>query len=79
MRLHKGEILFRQGETGPLFELKSGLLKIVRVHEDGHLIVVNLITPGEVIPHHSLVSQQPYHGTAIALTTSETEIISSEH
>lgn len=77
MIIHKGEIVFRQGERGPLFRLKSGLLKIVRVHEDGHMIVVNLIVAGEVIPHHSLVSEQPYHGTAIALTTSELEVIPS--
>ena len=77
MIVHKGETVFRQGENGPLFRLKSGLLKIVRVHEDGHMIVVNLIVAGEVIPHHSLVSQQPYHGTAVALTTCELDIIPS--
>lgn len=78
MKLHKGEVLFRQGEYGPLYRLKSGLLKIVRVHEDGNMIVVNLIVPGEVIPHHSLVSQQPYHGTAIALMTSDIDMIPNE-
>ncbi|WP_214627128.1 Crp/Fnr family transcriptional regulator [Paenibacillus agaridevorans] len=77
MIVHKGETVFRQGDNGPLFRLKSGLLKIVRVHEDGHMIVVNLIVAGEVIPHHSLVSEQPYHGTAIALMTSELETIPS--
>ncbi|MHA6481551.1 Crp/Fnr family transcriptional regulator [Paenibacillus sp. strain BS8-2] len=77
MIVHKGEVVFRQGESGPLFRLKSGLLKIVRVHEDGHIIVVNLIVAGEVIPHHSLVSEQPYHGTAIAMITSEIEVIPS--
>ncbi|WP_168123130.1 Crp/Fnr family transcriptional regulator [Paenibacillus sp. HB172176] len=78
MKLHKGEILFRQGEQGPLYTLKSGILKITRVHEDGHQIVVNLITPGETIPHHSLISPHPYHGTAIALTTSEIEFVDTE-
>lgn len=29
MILHKGEILFRQGDTGPLYHLHKGLLKIV--------------------------------------------------
>ena len=78
MKLHKGEILFRQGEQGPLYELKSGMLKITRVHEDGHQIVVNLITPGETIPHHSLISPKPYHGTATALISSEIEPVNTE-
>ncbi len=77
MILHKGETLFRQGETGPLYHLKNGLLKIVRVHEDGTTILVNIIVPNEVIPHHSLISPNPYYGTAIALMTSEIEVLSA--
>lgn len=76
MILHKGETLFRQGEAGPLFHLKSGLLKIVRVHKDGTTILVNVIVPNEIIPHHSLISPNPYYGTAIALVTCEIEVLS---
>lgn len=75
MILHKGDTLFRQGETGPLYKLKSGLLKIVRIHEDGTPTLVNIIVPQEIIPHHSLISSHPYYGTAIALMTSEVEVI----
>ena len=78
MILHKGETLFRQGETGPLYHLKSGLLKIVRVHADGTVILVNIIVPGEIIPHHSLISPNPYYGTAIAMVTSEIEVLSAQ-
>ncbi|MCR8658618.1 Crp/Fnr family transcriptional regulator [Paenibacillus endoradicis] len=75
MLLHKGEILFRQGDSGSLFHLKSGLLKIVRIHPDGTQILVNIIVPDETIPHHSLISANPCYGTAIALVTSEVDII----
>ncbi|MCZ8512491.1 Crp/Fnr family transcriptional regulator [Paenibacillus filicis] len=75
MLLHKGETLFRQGETGPLYRIRSGLLKIVRIHEDGTPVLMNIIVPGEIIPHHSLISPKEYHGTAIALVKSEIEII----
>ncbi|WP_159881468.1 Crp/Fnr family transcriptional regulator [Paenibacillus puerhi] len=75
MLLHKGEILFRQGESGPLFRLQSGLLKIIRVHEDGHFILVNIIVPGETIPHHSLLTPNPYYGTAVALVTCEVDVL----
>jgi len=75
MILHKGETLFRQGETGPLYRVKSGLLKIMRVHADGNAILVNVIVPNEMIPHHSLISPNPYFGTAVALVTCEIEVI----
>lgn len=55
MILHKGETLFRQGVSGPLYRLRKGMLKIVRLHEDGTPTLVNLIVPGETIPHHSLI------------------------
>lgn len=76
--IHKGEVLFRQGESGTLYHLKSGLLKICRLHEDGTQILVNIITPDEIIPHHSLIAPNIYHGTAIALVTCEIEQINSE-
>lgn len=75
MILHKGETLFRQGDAGPLYHLKSGMLKIVRLHEDGAQILVNLIVPDEIIPHHSLISPKPYYGTATALVTCEIEVL----
>jgi len=78
MILHKGETLFRQGESGPLYHLRSGLLKIVRVHKDGSQFLVNIIVPDEIIPHHSLISPNPYYGTAVALVTSEVEMLSQQ-
>ncbi|NHN28579.1 Crp/Fnr family transcriptional regulator [Paenibacillus agricola] len=75
MILHKGETLFHQGELGPLYQLKSGLLKIGRLHEDGNSILLNIIVPDEIIPHHSLISPNAYHGTAVALMTCEIEVL----
>ncbi|NQX70193.1 Crp/Fnr family transcriptional regulator [Paenibacillus alba] len=78
MILHKGETLFRQGEKGGLYRLQSGLLKIVRVHEDGTPTLVNMIVPEETIPHHSLLSPIPNYGTAIALVTCQIERLPAE-
>ncbi|ANX14268.1 Crp/Fnr family transcriptional regulator [Fictibacillus arsenicus] len=78
MFIAKGETLFRQGEEGPLFKLDKGLLKIVRVHEDGSQLLLNLIVPGEMIPHHSLTSHKEYNGSAIALLPSEVTRIDPE-
>ncbi|EFM09194.1 putative transcriptional regulator, Crp/Fnr family [Paenibacillus curdlanolyticus YK9] len=77
MLLHRNDILFRQGETGPLYRMESGLLKIVRVQEDGKQLLLNFIVPGEMIPHHSLISPKAYHGTAIALTTCQVEPVAA--
>lgn len=78
MILHKGEVLFYQGELGPLYDIKSGLFKITRSHPDGSEFLVNIIIPGEKIPHHSLLTHKEYYGTATALIQSEVEIINPE-
>ncbi len=71
--LHKGDILFRQGEEGSLYFIKTGLLKVIRLQEDGTPFLFNIIVPGETIPHHSLISPKEYHGTAIALIKTEVQ------
>ncbi|MDQ0417492.1 CRP-like cAMP-binding protein [Croceifilum oryzae] len=70
--LYRGEILFRQEDRGDyLYYLESGLLKVTRMKEDGSTTLLNILVPGETFPHHSLVSPKDYHGTVIALATSE--------
>ena len=76
MILHKGEFLFRQGDSCEfLYKVKSGLFKVTRLHENGNMVLFNILYPGETVPHHSLISPKEAHGTAIALMRSEVEII----
>jgi CRP-like cAMP-binding protein len=76
MILHKGEVLFRQGDGGEnLYRVKSGLFKVTRLHENGNMVLFNLLYPGETVPHHSLISPKEAHGTAVAMMKSEVEII----
>lgn len=76
MILHKGEILFRQGDDGVfLYHIKSGMFKVTRLHENGNMVLFNILYPGEMVPHHSLISPKETHGTAIALMKSEVEAI----
>lgn len=79
MFIHRGEVLFSQGEGGDLYCLKSGLLKVVRTHPNGDSVLLNLLLPGEVFPHHSLISSHQYYGTVIAMVTCEVERISSSN
>ncbi|MEF2964520.1 Crp/Fnr family transcriptional regulator [Paenibacillus sp. M1] len=79
MILHKGEILFRQGDEGLfLYHIKSGLFKVTRLHENGNMVLFNILYPGEMVPHHSLISPKETHGTAIALMRSEVEAIPAQ-
>lgn len=79
MIVHKGEILFRQGDEGNfLYHIKSGLFKVTRLHENGNMVLFNILYPGETVPHHSLISMKEAHGTAIALVQSEVDVIPAE-
>lgn len=76
MIIHKGEILFRQGDSCDyLYHIKSGLFKVTRIQENGNVVLYNIFYPGEIVPHHSLVTPVEAHGTAIAMMTSEVEAI----
>jgi len=79
MILHKGEILFHQGDGGEyLYHIKSGLFKVTRLHENGNMVLFNILYAGETVPHHSLITPKEAHGTAIALMRSEVERIPAE-
>ncbi|GIO30674.1 MULTISPECIES: Crp/Fnr family transcriptional regulator [Paenibacillus] len=79
MILHKGEILFRQGDSGKyLYHIKSGLFKVTRLHKNGNMVLFNILYPGETVPHHSLITPKETHGSAIALMDSEVDRILAE-
>ncbi|MFP4974898.1 Crp/Fnr family transcriptional regulator [Paenibacillus sp. CN-4] len=76
MMLHKGEVLFRQGDAcHTLYHVKSGLFKVTRLHENGNMVLFNILYPGETVPHHSLITPKETHGTATAMVRSEVETI----
>ncbi|MBP2000097.1 CRP-like cAMP-binding protein [Paenibacillus shirakamiensis] len=76
MILHKGETLFKQGDSGEyLYHIKSGLFKVTRLHVNGNMVLFNILYAGETVPHHSLITPKEAHGTAIALMRSEVEKI----
>ena len=78
MILHKGEVLFRQGDGSQyLYKVKSGLFKVTRLHENGNMVLFNILYPGEMVPHHSLISPKEAHGTAVAMMRSEVETVPS--
>ncbi len=79
MIVHKGDILFRQGDSGEyLYHIKRGIFKVTRVHPNGNLVLFNILYPGEIVPHHSLITPKDFHGTATAIMTSEVELIPAE-
>ncbi|WP_124727879.1 Crp/Fnr family transcriptional regulator [Staphylospora marina] len=75
MILYRGDVLFREGESGDLFRINRGLLKVVKTRENGDVFLFNILVPGEVVPHATLITPGPYPGTAVALTECEVERI----
>ncbi|MBD1371867.1 Crp/Fnr family transcriptional regulator [Hazenella sp. IB182357] len=75
MHLSRGEVLFLQGETGKIYYLKSGLLKVSRIRADGSSFLFNILVPGERFPHHSLVVPQETFGTVSAMSVSEVQCL----
>lgn len=66
-KLSKGHYLFRQGEqTGTLYLIKSGKLKLTQTTEDGNETILDICGPGEVLGELSLYQDQPEHSSAIA-------------
>lgn len=79
MIIHKGEVLFRQGDDDDhLYRIQTGLFKVTRLHPNGKEVLFNVLYPGEIVPHHSLITAKEKHGTATAMVHSEVEVIKGE-
>ncbi len=67
----KGEYVFRQGEP-PLgvFCLNRGKVKIVKQEKDGSEKIVRLVRPGDPMGYRSILSEEEYSSSAIAIEES---------
>lgn len=67
--LPSGTELFQQGgRAGMVYFLKSGLVKLMRVEEDGQQMIVGLRSSGWLLGADSALLQAPHPVTAVALT-----------
>ena len=61
--------LFLQGSApGKVFLVKRGLIKLIRVSEDGQELIVGLKAPGTILGAASAIVQKPHPFSAVTLT-----------
>lgn len=79
-KIKKGDTLFYQGdETGKVFYLKTGFVKLSQMAEDGHEPVIYLYGPESLLGLRALTAKEPSHWhTCEALTDCEVTTITVE-
>lgn len=74
-----GEVIYREGERPKgLYFLKSGILALTHISENGAESLLRVFTNCTFFGHRSLLAQQDYHATATALKDAEVVFI-EEH
>ena len=72
LTLHKGQVLFRQGDAGDgAYVLVNGLLGVLLRKPDGSTRLVNHIQHGEVVGEMALLSDEPRSATIYATRESD--------
>ena len=75
----KGEIIFKEGNNAyNLFCIHKGKVKLSKLGKDGKEQIVRFAKSGDILGYRSLLSNEPYHGTATAMVECEICIISKE-
>jgi CRP/FNR family transcriptional regulator, cyclic AMP receptor protein len=78
--LHRGELLFSEGEPGDtLYVIADGKLKLGRSAADGRENLIAVLGPGEMFGELSLFDPGPRTATATALTDTDLMGLSHEH
>lgn len=66
------ETIFVEGEERThIYVLKTGVILIMKLNEDGEERVINILTEGEIFPHTGFFDERPYPGTAFVKKEAE--------
>lgn len=77
--LHRGDVLFRQGEpVKAVYLIKQGSFKLARVTEDGREVLLRIAGQGEVLGEDALFQENTHVATGIALEDAKVCSISRE-
>ncbi|MBX6352389.1 MAG: Crp/Fnr family transcriptional regulator [Thermoflavifilum sp.] len=70
-RVPRGAYVFMEGEDRQaVYFIRRGLIKIVKVDEEGREHIVNILGAGEMFPHVGFFQEGPYPASAQAMETS---------
>ncbi|PKR82033.1 Crp/Fnr family transcriptional regulator [Brumimicrobium salinarum] len=68
LTIKKGEYLFKSGAyTVGLYCLYKGKVKLTKMGKDGKEQILRFSKPGDIIGYRSLLNQEPYQASAIAI------------
>jgi CRP/FNR family transcriptional regulator len=72
----KKQFIFMEGEKREaVYFIRSGVVKVFRVDENGNEQVINLLQEGEMFPHVGFFDDGPYPSTAMAMEASHLLVI----
>ena len=78
-KIHKNDIIYQQNESPTsFFEVQSGYIGLISITEDGKETLHRVFKKGHFFGHRTILSDEKYHATTIALTDAELNIISKE-
>ncbi|MCL6453983.1 MAG: Crp/Fnr family transcriptional regulator [Alicyclobacillus sp.] len=68
----RGEYVFMEGqEREAVYFIRRGLIKVLKVDEEGREHIVNILGRGQMFPHVGFFQDGPYPGTAQAMEASD--------
>ncbi len=78
-KFRAGQSVFHQGDEGTsLYVIKSGRVKIALISDEGRELLVALLQEGDFFGELSLLDSHPRSATALALTDTETYVLTRE-
>ncbi|MBX5436417.1 MAG: Crp/Fnr family transcriptional regulator [Alicyclobacillaceae bacterium] len=70
-RYHRGEYVFMEGDDREaVFFIRRGLIKVLKVDEEGREHIVSILGAGQMFPHVGFFQEGPYPATAQAMESS---------
>ncbi len=73
----KNEIVYHQGdEPQHVYEVTNGHVGLISISHDGKEILLRVFNKGQFFGHRTLLSNETYHATTIALTNTQVKSIS---
>jgi CRP-like cAMP-binding protein len=79
IKLKRGDIIYHEGDKAQnLYFIKSGLVGLFHISEDGKETFFRLFGQDYILGHRSFLAEENYHASAIALKAAEIISISGE-
>lgn len=68
-KFHKGDTIYNRGEdSGGIYYIDHGLVRLINLSPNGNESLLRIFGEKFFFGYRSLISNEPYHATAIALT-----------